>query len=103
MTQLHRLTLQASAFPLSLRTRGLPLRRSPLPSPLDQERSSSCMGQVALGRHTCTTPSATTFAHRGRLCSVWHPLGLLHFFSMVVGLLTPGLRSPSHLMSLQCA
>src|ERR1700761_4841805 len=52
MTQRCRLAMQGSAFPLSLRIRGLPLTRSPLPSPLDQGKPSSFMGQVALARHT---------------------------------------------------
>jgi hypothetical protein len=56
-----------------------------------------------LGRHTFTTPCAITCTLKGRLCSVLPPLGLQHFFSKVAGLLTPGSRSPTLAMSLQCA
>jgi hypothetical protein len=54
--------------------------RSPLPSVLGQDRHSLFMGQVVLGRHTCTTPFALTFAHRRRLCCVLPPQGLLPSF-----------------------
>src|SRR5258707_15873185 len=57
----------------------------------------------AQARHISTTSSVIVCAPKARLCSVWHPLGLLHFFLMVVVLHIPASRSLFPVMSLHFA
>src|SRR6266849_7355260 len=99
MIQWSRPNLLNSTFTISTLIRTLPLTRSWLPSPTQQERSFSFMALEGQAKPISTTPSAIVCAPKARLCSVWHPLELLLFFSRVVVLHIPASRSLSPVMS----
>src|SRR5712672_2262731 len=103
MTQRSRLTLLNSTLPISILISTLPLTRSLLLSPTQQERSFSFMVLEVQAKPISTIPFAITCAHRGRLFSVLLPLALLPFSSRVVALFIHVSRSLFPVMSLPYA
>src|SRR5712672_58504 len=103
MTHRSRLTLLNSTLPISILISTLPLTRSLLLSPTQQDRSFSFMVLEVQAKPISTIPFSITCAHRGRLFSVLLPLALLPFSSRVVAPFIRVSRSLFPVMSLPYA